>query len=150
MEYGTDLLSDLIDRKHQCLVELRDMGKRQYSLVNEGSITGLLDLLSAKQDVIARLQSVERALDPFRGQDPETRRWRSPESRRRCADQVKRCELLLAEILAQEKRSEQELVRRRDEAAEQLQGIHRAGQARGAYTSPAVSQPHELDLCSDA
>ncbi len=149
MEYETDLLSDLIDRKLQCLVQLRDMGRRQFELVEEGSITSLLDLLSAKQEVLARMQSIERRLDPFRDQDPDARRWRSPQKRRSCAEQVKRCERLLAETLAQEKRSEQELIRRRDEAAHQLQGIQHAGQACGAYAAAAAFSAHQLDLCSD-
>lgn len=149
MEFETDLLADLIDRKHQCLAQLRDMGRRQCELINEGSISGLLDVLSAKQEVIARLQSVQRQLDPFRDQEPESRHWRSPGRRHACAEQVQRCECLLAEILAQEKRSELELTRRRDEAANQLQGIHHAGQARGAYIASTAFPTHQLDLSCD-
>jgi hypothetical protein len=144
----TDILHELIERKHECLVRLRDMGRKQYELVHEGSITGVLDVLSAKQEVINRLQVVERALEPFRDQDPSSRRWSSPERRQQCAERLKRCEALLAEILIQEKQSEQELSRRRDAAAEQLQGIHHASQARGAYTAPAVRQGGHVDLSS--
>jgi hypothetical protein len=145
----TDLLAELIERKHECLVRLRDIGRKQFELVSEGSITGVLDVLSAKQDVIARLHSIERALDPFRDQEPDSRRWSSPERRRRCGEWIERCETLLAEILAQEKQSEEELVRRRDATALQLQAVHRAGQARGAYTAPAARQGHHLDLSSE-
>lgn len=145
----TDLLDELIERKHECLVRLRDMGRKQFELVSEGSITGVLDVLSAKQDLIVRLQSIERALDRFRDQDPESRQWSSPERRGQCADRLQRCESLLAEILSQEKQSEQELVRRRDATAEQLQGLHRAGQARGAYAAPAAAQGYHLDLSSE-
>ncbi len=148
-ESQTDLLSELIDRKYQCLAQLRDMGRRQFELVSEGSITGVLDVLSARQELLARLQSVERALDPFRDQDPDARRWRFPEKRRRCAEQLARCETLLAEILAQEKQSEQELTRRRDEVAHRLTGIHRAGQARGAYATSCTPETHQLDLSSE-
>ena len=42
---------------------------------------------------------------------------------------------MLREIIAQEKQSEAVLSRRRDEAAARLQGMHAAGQARGAYTA---------------
>lgn len=145
----TELLSALIDKKQECLVRLRDMGRRQYELVHEGCITGVLDVLSAKQDVLVRLQSIERALEPFRDQDPEARRWASPERRQRCAQQLQRCEELLAEIIAQERQSEQELVRRRDETAEQLQGIRAAGQARGAYITTPAPTTHQLDLSSE-
>lgn len=149
-QYPTDLLGDLIDRKHQCLMQLRELGRRQFELVCEGSMSGLLDVLSVKQGVIVKLQSVERALDPFRDEDPEARCWRSPETRRECAEQVERCQRLLAEILTQEKQSEQELVRRRDETARQLQGLHRAGHARGAYVTSAARELHQLDLSSES
>ena len=36
-------------RKHACLVRLRDMGQRQFELIEAGNMTALLDLLSAKQ-----------------------------------------------------------------------------------------------------
>lgn len=145
----TEVLSALIDKKHECLVCLRDMGRRQYELVHEGSITGVLDVLSAKQDVLVRLQSIERALDPFRHDDPEARQWSAPERRQLCAQQLQRCEELLGEILAQERQSEQELIRRRDETAEQLQGMHTAGHARGAYIRAAARTSHHLDLSSE-
>jgi hypothetical protein len=145
----TDLLAELIQRKHACLVELREMGRRQFETVVEGSITALLDVLAAKQRVLGALQAVERELDPFRGQDPHQRPWRSPEARQACAATLAQCEALLGEILAQEKQSERELVRRRDEAAARLRGIHAAGQARGAYLPGPHFAPGQLDLMSE-
>ncbi len=110
-------------------------------------MTELLDVLSAKQQMIVELQRIERGLDPFRTQDPEQRSWRSPDERTRCAEQLNRCEALLAEIVRQEKHSERDLIRRRDEAAARLEGVHAASQARGAYLArqPAASG---LDLTS--
>lgn len=150
MELETDLLADLIGRKYECLVGLREMGRRQWELVQAGEITRLLDLLSVKQGAMARLQRIERALDPFRAQSPDSRRWRSEESRRHCAEQLSACEALLGEIVVQEKRSEQELVRRRDEVAVRLQGAHTASQARGAYHVAENQQGARLDLLSDS
>ncbi len=146
----TDLLAELIQKKQACLTHLRDMGRKQFELVCEGSITGVLDVLSLKQDVLSRLQSIERALDPFRGQDPLGRQWNSPQQRLQCAERLQQCETLLAEILAQDKQSEQEMTRRRDATAQQLQRIHHAGQTRGAYTAPTAQQGRRLDLSSEA
>ena len=144
----TDSLAELIERKYACLVQLRAVGRRQLDSVLEGGMTELLDVLAAKQRVLADLQRLERALDPFRGQDPQQRRWRSPEQRQACAAQLGQCESLLREIMAQEKESERELIRRRDEAAARLQGVHVASQARGAYVGP--HQPAgQLDLMSE-
>ena len=145
----TDLLADLIGRKRDCLVQLRDMGLRQFELVQEGSMTELLEVLAVKQRVLFALQKVERSLEPFRGQSPESRHWRSPEARVQTARRLDECEALLGEILKREKQSEQELIRRRDETAAQLQGVHAAGRARGAYLSPFDSAPAQLDLSSE-
>ena len=145
----TDVLFDLIRAKRECLVQLRDIGCRQLELIEAGAMTALLDLLAAKQRTIAQLQRIEKALDPFRGQQPERRPWRTPEDRQRCAEQLKQCETLLTEILDQEKQSENVLVHRRDEAAARLQGAQLAGQVRGAY----IAEPHQtisqLDLLSE-
>lgn len=147
MPLPTDLLSDLIRRKHNCLLHLRDLGQRQLDLVRQGSMDELLDLLAAKQHLLAELQRIERGLDPFRDEDPDQRAWHAPEDRQRCAQELARCDALLAEIMAQEKQSEQELIRRRDEAARRLQGVHTAAQARRAYADgrPATAG---LDLTS--
>jgi hypothetical protein len=132
-EFDTDILSELIGAKRECLLRLRDLGRRQQAMIDDGDMTALLDLLAAKQKPITQIQRLERALDPYRRQDPEQRVWRSPESRARCAETLAQCETLLAEVLNQEKYCEQALLRRRDEAARQLQGAHLAGQARQAY-----------------
>lgn len=150
MELETDRLADLIGRKHECLLGLREMGRRQWELVAAGEITRLLDLLASKQNAMADLQRIERALAPYRGQSPEQRVWRSEETRRACADRLAACERLLGEIVAQEKRCESELVRRRDEAAARLQGAHAASQARGAYQTMPAEQGMQLDLQSES
>jgi hypothetical protein len=145
----TDILVQLIRAKHACLLQLRDMGRRQLELIEAGNLSGLLDLLGAKQRPLLELQRAERAIDPFRAQDPQRRRWQSPEARALCARQIEECDALLREILAQERESEAVLSRRRDEAAARLQGMHAAGQARGAYTAPAQPAFSQLNLLSD-
>jgi len=136
------LLGDLIRRKRSCLVQLRHMGAKQLELVRAGKITDLLELLAAKQHVLIQLQQVERQLDRFRGEDPQQRRWRTPEARQECATD-------LAEIMAQEKQSEQELVQRRDEAAARLAGVHTASQARSAYLAQPQVAAGRLNLLSE-
>lgn len=149
-EYETDLLAELIGRKQDCLLQLRQMGKKQLEFVREGRMTALLDVLSQKQRMIGNLQQVERALDPFRTQDPGERLWRSAEMRQTCAGKLATCESLLREILAGEKQSEGELTQRRDDTAKQLQGAHLAGQARGAYTTTAQPGASRIDLSSES
>jgi hypothetical protein len=145
----TALLADLIGRKHACLLELRDMSRRQSELIHEGDMAGLLDVLSVKQRKLVQLQQLEKALDPFRGQGPQERRWRSPLDRRRCQEDLQQCESLLAEIISQEKLSEAALVRRRDQTADRLQGVHLAARARGAYTAASPRDASQIDLLSE-
>jgi len=148
--FETDILADLIRAKQTCLTQVRDMGRRQLELIDNDDMTTLLDLLAAKQRAIVQLQRIERALDPFRGQDPQQRRWRSPQDRQACAEQMQQCETLLREIIGQEKQSEGALIRRRDEAALRLRGVHLAGQARGAYTAQPQGTVRQLDLLSES
>ena len=145
----TDQLAELIDRKHTCLTELREIGRRQLQLVRGGEMTALLDVLAAKQRLLERLQSVERELDPFRSQSPQSRKWRTELHRQRCSKQIDVCEALLSEIIQQEKLGESELVRRRDAAATRLDGAHRAGRARGAYMATETQEAGRLDLASE-
>jgi len=149
-EYETDILAELVTRKYENLLQLREMGRRQHELIDGGQMARLLELLAAKQRVLLALQEIERALEPFRGQDPEKRRWRTAEARQQCAARLEQCEALLAEIISREKLCEQALRRRRDQAAQQLQGTHAAGQARGAYLAEDAQQFHQLDLSSES
>jgi hypothetical protein len=147
--FESDLLSDLIRQKHRCLEHLCTMGRKQLDLVRGGSMTDLLDVLAAKQQVLLHLQRIERGLDPFRGQDPENRVWRSPETRTECAAMVAACESLLGQIIVREKESETALVRRRDEAAVQLEGTRSASEARASYLARSRVAAAHLDLASE-
>jgi hypothetical protein len=142
----TEILAQLVRAKRSCLVQLRNMGPKQMELVEQGNMTALLDLLSAKQRPLTELRRIELALDPFRVQDPEQRCWRSPEDRAACARQVEECQRLLREIMTREKQCEAVMVRRRDEAAVQLQGFQAAGQARGAYAAASQVEVSQLDM----
>ena len=141
----TDRLAELIHRKRSCLAQLRDMGRKQLELVRGGAMTELLDVLALKQRLLVQLHQIERALDPFRGQSPEARRWPRPCDREKCAQELTECETLLGEIVAQEKRSEADLIRRRDEAAARLRGAHVAGLARGAYGAESQADVNQLN-----
>ncbi len=144
----TERLSELVSQKQTLLVQLRDLGRRQLESIDAGDVGVLLKVLSAKQRLLTALHEIERGLDPFRNQNPETRRWRTPDDRQRCAQLVLRCEALLNEVMQQEKQSESQLKLRRDEAATRLQGAHAAAEARGAYHANPTTMQGQLDLSS--
>ncbi len=129
----TAKLTELIHKKHQVLVQLRDIGHRQTDLVSSGDTASLLKLLAAKQQLITALQSLERELTPCYAEDPEHRVWKTPEERARCAQQSAECNVLLKEVVQLEKQGAEQMTIRRNQVAEQLQQVHVAAQVRSAY-----------------
>ena len=146
----TDRLSDLIDKKHEVLAQLFDLGRRQVEFIDAGDMSQLFKVLSAKQRLLAALQTVERGLDAFRHQDPEQRLWRTTGDRQQCAQKTRQCEALLLEIMQHERDSEQKLLVRRDETAQQLQGLHHAAESRSAYAGAAEPVNVHLDLSTES
>jgi hypothetical protein len=143
---ATEILNDRIEQKHALLVQLRDLGLRQNELIQAGDMTQLLKLLAAKQRLLAALVSLERELDPFRGEDPEARQWSSAEHRQRCAKNAAACEELLRSIVEQERKSEAHMKLRRDEAAARLHGAHSVSAAHQAYAAETIPASGQLDL----
>jgi hypothetical protein len=130
---STTRLVELIGGKHQVLVRLRDLGRRQADLVEAGDTTSLLRLLAVKQQVICGLQDLERELAPYYVENPDGRIWQSLQQRAQCAQQAADCNELLREVLSMEKSSAERMSTRRSEVAEQLQHVHAANQVRSAY-----------------
>lgn len=145
--WETDLLAELALERHDLLVQLHELGRRQLELIEQGEMTQLIHVLSAKHHLLAELQQVEKRLNPYRTQDPDTRRWRNAKLREECAEIVTKSNGLLQEILEQEKRGEASLQNHRDEAAARLQRAHSAGHARAAYAN-AHALAARLDLCT--
>lgn len=133
LNQSTDQLAELIRRKHQVLVQLRDVGQRQSAFVSSGDTTALLKLLAAKQNLLSTLQEIERHLSPYYGEDPDRRAWRSPQDRAQCAQQAADCNKLLEEIVELEKSGAEKMIVRRDEMAHRLQQFHVTSQVRSAY-----------------
>jgi hypothetical protein len=136
----TQRLIELIGAKHQVLLRLRELGRRQADLVASGDTTSLLKLLAVKQQLIASLQDLERELAPYYEENPERRKWRSPAERARCAEQAGECNELLRQIVGTEKSSAEKMATRRNDVAEQLQQVHAAAQVRSAYEAQRMSR----------
>lgn len=146
----TQLLTTLLDRKHDHLVQLRDLGARQLEQIDAGDMTTLLKILAAKQRLLADLQTIDRELDPFRGESPEARTWRSETERQRTAQLMTRCQLLFSEIVSQEREAESRLVVQRHDAEQQLRGMHVASHAQHAYSQYPVATSGSLDLSTES
>jgi hypothetical protein len=127
--------------KLKILELLTQLARRQLALVEGGEITDLVKLLAAKETVLGQLQTLERQLDPFRNEDPETRHWPAAGDRVRCRADARRCDELLAEALRLEKQGEAVMLRRLDAAAAVLQGVSAAVEVQAAYAAPQIGSP---------
>jgi flagellar biosynthesis/type III secretory pathway chaperone len=138
----TATLAQLVHHKREYLAQLASLVRRQQTLIEAEQMSLLLDVLGAKQRLLRGLEQIERGLDPYRQEQPDQRRWAKPEDRQRCAAELEECRQLLDQIVTLERQCESDLSRRRDQAAERLQGMHLARDARSAYTGegPGLSQ----------
>ena len=143
----TQRLAQVVQCKLQIMQLLRRLAAQQLEIITGGDISNLLKLLAAKQTVMDQLAKLEQQLDPFRGQDPETRDWPSTAAREECQRNVETCNELLTEIMRLEKQGEMEMVRRREAASIQLSGMHGASEARHAYVAAAAATG--LDLSTE-
>ncbi len=140
MQHSTDNLAKLILQRRQCLVQMRDLGRKQSKLIATGEMDALLRLLAAKQHVLGAMQSVEQNLAPYHEEDPEQRIWSSAELRAQTAHHRDDCNQLLAEVIQLEKTNEEQITIRRDEIRCQLHMANSASQARGAYQAQGAYQ----------
>jgi flagellar biosynthesis/type III secretory pathway chaperone len=142
----TTRLAALISAKLQVLEILVRLSRRQLELIAAGDTPVLLKLLTAKETVLAQLQTVERQLDPFRNEDPEQRAWKSPVERAACQRDADRANALLAEAMQLERQAEAAMITRRDAAAAALSAAHIAADARTAYAAGPLSNPSGLHV----
>lgn len=140
-QLSTRNLAKLVAEKYNVLSKLRDVGQQQMGLAGEGQVAQLLELLGTKQQLIVELQIVESELEPYRAEDPEVRQWDSLAARAACKKQAEECNQLLSEVVYLEKQSEDKMIARRNQVADQLQRAYSADQARGAYATHQAHKP---------
>ena len=147
-EFATDRLTLLARQKRDCLAQWHALADAQSEAISSGDTTQLLAVLAAKQRLLGALLELEREFDPFRGQPPEGRAWRSESARGECGALLSECETLYREILERERLAEQSLVQSRDRTAAQLQDVRSAEWARRAYATDGP-EASSLDLHSN-
>ncbi|TWU00339.1 FlgN protein [Botrimarina colliarenosi] len=132
----TESLARLVRQKRRLLEQLVALGRRQGELIAAGDAAALLQVLGGKQQLITGLQVIERGLDAFRHEDPESRCWPSETDRAACKADADACNGLLAEVISIDQLHEGELTARRDEVGKRLQ------QAQSAHAASTAYKPH--------
>ena len=98
------------------------------------------------QPLLNQLQTVEKALDPYRREDADARVWPSPQERRKCQVIAERANALLGELLQLERQSETAVVENRDRTSRELATATSALAARQAYVSTPAAISHGIDF----
>lgn len=145
---STDRLADLMAERLRTLGELVKLARRQRELAHEGSLVGVVEALSAKQPYVDRLLAIERDLNPYRDEDPETRVWRDEEAKTRTRRMAELSQPLLAETLAIETECERILVALKEETATQLGAAQGAEAVRRGYGG-RTTRRGSLDLSTE-
>jgi hypothetical protein len=142
VNHQTDQLVALVRRKHEVLTHLVTVACRQMELINSGDWTGLMKALAVKSRLLDELRQTEGRLDPYRGESPDDRAWPTAALRDECRRLAAESGDLMNRVVGMEKESESLLVRRRDEAATRLQGMHTGAAARAAYAQNSLTTNH--------
>lgn len=140
----TEKFSDLVSKRHSCLVQLHKVGEKQSEIIASGEISSLLRLLAVKNQLIVALQSIEQQLSPFHDQNPAERKWATVEAHQNCSRQAAECKELLEKVMRLEHENEAKMTQRRDLIAKQLQTAQASSSARRAYQAhhASASVPH--------
>jgi hypothetical protein len=150
-ELSTERLAHLVHQKSILVRELHKLVTKQQEMIRHQEVD-LIPLLAVKQRVLETLNEVDRAMDPFRQQDPDRRYWKSTETRTACRDEADQCEALFRQVLLIENDCNMALQQQQQKTKEQLQGAVAAGQVSRAYQqSQASTAPlqYRLDLVSE-
>ncbi len=146
MTVRTEQLAKLMRRKRDLLAQMLTVGLRQQELIEQESITDLLKLLSAKQQLIDAVVQTEESLNDFRHEDPDQRDWTSADARAACAKDADDCRRLYDQIVKLESEQETKLSDRRDNLATQLRSIQSNQSVHQSYKPhhrpQSESKPH--------
>ena len=113
------------------------MGGRQMELITAGTMTELLDVLSAKQRLLGRLEKIERASGPVSrpGRRPSVS-GRAKTAAGSAPGSSTQCESLLAEIAAaRSRRASASWCAAATRRRRSFEGVQQAIRARGAYAA---------------
>lgn len=143
-------LLEYFGREQACYTSLLDLSRRQQAFIEQGDVDQLLAVLAQKQQILARIAEVESHLQPYKRRWPELRGELSEDDRGVVDAALSVVEELLAELIALERRCEQELVGRIDEVRADIDAVARAQGVNGAYAARKESNaPRALD-CMEA
>ncbi len=126
----------------------RDMvavAEEQRRLLEASDFDGLVALVDRKRSLMGDIEALEREISGVRAKWPELRGGLDPAARREIEEAVEQTREVLQSLVRLEDEGRALMERRRDSTAEELKGLLRKKQARGAYGGPAGGDPRFFD-----
>ena len=125
--------SELIRSEEELLKRLLLVSQRQLELVEEGSVTVLIQHLGLRQQLWNEFELLEQQLKPHKEILPEHRIWKSAEERQMTETALNRCKDLLEKIVENDQVCLTKMAEQKDDVEEQLRRIQRGTNAALGY-----------------
>lgn len=141
---GVELVA-LLEQQRALYEELDALSARQSALITNQDTDALLSVLSERERIVHRLQTVSEHIEPYR-QDWSSLLGRlSPALRERVEHRLDELSALLERISARDEADRAALVSQRDDVAHRLEGVSRGRSAVGAYGKGPSPSPRYQD-----
>ncbi|RMF40902.1 MAG: hypothetical protein D6753_10720 [Planctomycetota bacterium] len=141
----TDALAELVQQRLEILQQWVAL-QSAWDEAQVGQPDGMMSLLAKRQALLDALLATEERLVPYREDDPETRRWRSPDARRACREKLEAGQRLLRSIVDGDQRLIERLSAARDAVAGQLQQTADVSHVQRAYSASEGLELGTLDI----
>jgi hypothetical protein len=125
--------SELIQSEEEVLKRVLLASQRQVEIVELGNPGVLIDCLGQRERLWQEFVLLEKQLESHKGIPPERRVWKNAEERQLTEAALKRCEALLAEILANDQISLTKAGELKDEKEKDLRRIQQGKKAARGY-----------------
>ena len=135
------------EARRDCCRALLTLARKQQESIAAEDYTRLLALLAQKQRVLGALDALGRERPTLRDDWRRLRDGAPAAARGACERVLEESESLLAEVLAEERSSTDDLTRRRDETQRRLQELSAGTRAHEAYRDALGPDSHRhLDI----
>lgn len=144
----TDLLLGCMRQRCEILEALRTLAESQAMTAGQAEIDLMLGVLGRKQALFEELADVQRLLQPYMHDDPESRLWRTPQQRQQCRQLAELGQRILRETMHIEQQTLEDMTLRRDAVATQLQDGQDSILAQTAYRADSLLGEGTLDIAN--
>lgn len=143
---ATETLLACLQERCELLEALKILAEAQAVAAGQTEIDATLGLLGRKQALLDELAVVQQKLQPYMADDPDQRRWSTPERRRQCQQLAQQGQRLLQATMQLEQQALEQMTSRRNAVAAQLQDGRDSILAHTAYMADSLLDSGTLDI----